>query len=117
MKHSVDAVLANVLGLNEEPAGTLGGEKTDSARHPIESLFHEAEYGIVPASTVPAPIRKKVLSIEEVEEILAKRRRERLVKMGLDLIASARPRIREAIIKDSIEDFPQHSEALKLLLR
>jgi hypothetical protein len=116
-KNGVDPLLSVILDLSDEPVGTVNGERTDATPHPIESFWHQATYGVTPPNSIPAPIRKKVLSVEEIEDILAKRRRERLTQMGLDLIAGARAQIRAAVVEDLIVDRPEDAEKLKLLLR
>jgi hypothetical protein len=94
MKHNVDAVLANVLGLNDEPVGNLNGERTDVEPHPVTRLFHEAEFHIPPPGTA-APVKKSP-SIDEIEKQLAERRKARrmsFAEQNSEFLKSARETI------------------------
>ena len=81
----------------------------------MEELVFREQYHIAPPSNIPAPVRKKILSVEEVEEFLAKRRRTALIDKHADFLAGARKSIRTAVIADAIEDYPQHADKLRLL--
>ena len=108
-----DPVVRTALGLDEIP-GDLGGKGTDDKMDSVGAMFHQAEYGLAPTSsrTVATPV-KKSLTADELERELARRKRERLIKMGQDLLVSSRPLIRAAIIADLVIDRPEFADKLR----
>jgi hypothetical protein len=101
MENKMDPVVRTVLFGDEAPAGDkIGGTGTDGTPHPVEVLFHTAEFGIAPPNATPV---KKLLTVQQIEDALAARRQERrkaLIAQHPAFFTEARARINAALLKD-----------------